>query len=149
MLIEKAWAKGHGSYERIITGQSYEALRDFLGAPAYYYKVNEENAVNVIRQAYENKYIITATSEPNPQEKKKLMTKGILTLQSYSLIRIEDVPDHDGNTITLIQLRNPWGCFEWNGDYGDESKTWSEEAKKICNLQVADDGFFWMNFKDF
>jgi hypothetical protein len=77
------------------------------------------------------------------------MTKGILTLQSYSLIRIEDVPDHDGNTITLIQLRNPWGCFEWNGDYGDESKTWSEEAKKICNLQVADDGFFWMNFKDF
>lgn len=102
MLIEKAWAKIHGTYERIITGQSYEALRDFMGAPAYYLKVNQENALEVIREAYQNKYIMTATSEPNPEQKKKLMTKGILTLQSYSLIRIEKVPDHHGNQVTLI-----------------------------------------------
>jgi hypothetical protein len=80
MLIEKAWAKTHISYERIITGQSYEALRDFMGAPAYYYKVNEENSLEKFRMAYLNKYIITATSEPNDTQKKKLMTKGILTL---------------------------------------------------------------------
>lgn len=49
MLIEKAWAKMHGTYERIITGQSYEALRDFMGAPAYYYKVNEQSAIDIIR----------------------------------------------------------------------------------------------------
>ena len=102
MLIEKAWAKTHGSYERIITGQSYEALRDFLGAPAFYYKVNEDSSLDIIRDAYKRKYIVTATSEPNPMQKKKLMKQGILTLQSYSLIRIEDVPDHDGNMVTII-----------------------------------------------
>lgn len=73
MLIEKAWAKTHGSYERIITGQSYEALRDFLGAPAFYYKVNEDSSLDIIRDAYKRKYIVTATSEPNPMQKKKLM----------------------------------------------------------------------------
>jgi len=124
-------------------------LRDFLGAPSFYYKVNEENSIEVIRDAYKNKYIVTATSEPNPKQKQKLMTAGILTLQSYSLIRIEDVPTHAGGTITIVQLRNPWGCFEWNGDFSDESDSWTDEAKILCNLKIADDGFFWMNFHDF
>jgi len=48
-------------------------LRDFLGAPAFYYKVNEDSSLDIIRDAYKRKYIVTATSEPNPMQKKKLM----------------------------------------------------------------------------
>lgn len=40
MIIEKVFAKIHGSYSNIISGQSYEAMRDLTGAPAYYLKIN-------------------------------------------------------------------------------------------------------------
>ena len=49
-----------------------------------------------------------------------------------------------------MKLRNPWGSFEWNGDWGDQSDCWTPELKEQVNL-VADteDGTFWMSFEDF
>ena len=49
-------------------------------------------------------------------------------------------------------MRNPWGKFEWNGDWGDNSDKWnllSEEAKQqLGNHEAADDGTFWIDFRD-
>ena len=42
LLMEKSWAKVHGSYERIIGGQAHQTLRDLLGAPAYEHETSEE-----------------------------------------------------------------------------------------------------------
>ena len=35
IILEKAWAKLHGDYIRIINGLSHETFRDVTGAPAY------------------------------------------------------------------------------------------------------------------
>ena len=34
----------------------------------------------------------------------------------------------------MVRLRNPWGVFEWKGDWGDHSKLWEQHpdiAKKV------------------
>lgn len=33
MLLEKAYAKAYGDYEKIIGGQPYEAIKDLTGSP--------------------------------------------------------------------------------------------------------------------
>ena len=49
-----------------------------------------------------------------------------------------------------MQLRNPWGQFEWKGDWSDNSKLWNNnpEIKKKCKFENIDDGMFWIEFKD-
>ena len=49
-----------------------------------------------------------------------------------------------------MQLRNPWGKFEWDGDWSDNSSLWTEEMKQEVNpILDEDDGTFWMSFEDF
>jgi|TARA_B110000305_G_C19431785_1_gene636589 hypothetical protein len=43
ILLEKAWAKLHGSYERIIGGMAHYTFRDLTGAPAYEYSLNPDD----------------------------------------------------------------------------------------------------------
>lgn len=49
-----------------------------------------------------------------------------------------------------MNLRNPWGGFEWDGDWSDNSPLWTEEMKNLVkpNLE-GNDGTFWMSFEDF
>lgn len=50
----------------------------------------------------------------------------------------------------MIKIRNPWGQFEWDGDWSDKSKKWTEEYKNAFNpILDEDDGTFWMSFEDF
>jgi hypothetical protein len=47
-------------------------------------------------------------------------------------------------------MRNPWGSFEWKGDWGDNDKTnWTAAAIEAVKPVFGDDGTFWMSFKDF
>jgi hypothetical protein len=52
----------------------------------------------------------------------------------------------------LLCLRNPWGKFEWGGDWSDHSSLWDEypEVKDFCKPILEDgDGQFWMAYEDF
>ena len=44
-------------------------------------------------------------------------------------------------------LRNPWGDFEWNGDWSDNSDLWTDDIKKQCGYN-DDTGLFWMSYQD-
>jgi len=47
-------------------------------------------------------------------------------------------------------MRNPWGGFEWDGDWSDNSELWTEAMKDAFKpVLQSHDGSFWMSFKDF
>ena len=48
-----------------------------------------------------------------------------------------------------MKLRNPWGSFEWKGDWSDNSECWTDQAKKQVGLTTADDGSFWIDYEEF
>jgi len=50
----------------------------------------------------------------------------------------------------LLNIRNPWGSFEWGGDWCDSSKLWTKEVKAAINPVLdQEDGQFWMSYSDF
>mmetsp|Transcript_3680 Transcript_3680/g.3608 ORF Transcript_3680/g.3608 Transcript_3680/m.3608 type:complete len:416 (-) Transcript_3680:276-1523(-) len=50
----------------------------------------------------------------------------------------------------LLMLRNPWGKFEWDGDWSDKSNKWTSEMIQAFNPVLdEEDGTFWMCFDDF
>ena len=74
---------------------------------------------------------MTSLSENTPN--------GIVSGHAYSLLEIYNI-----NGLKLLKIRNPWGNFEWNGEYGDKSKNWTPELKKKLNYTQSDDGDFYM-----
>ena len=50
----------------------------------------------------------------------------------------------------LVLIRNPWGSFEWGGDWSDNSPKWTKEAISDVGAHLVEgDGTFWMGYEDF
>lgn len=58
---------------------------------------------------------------------------------------------HHYGKIKLVKLRNPWGQHEWTGNWSDnDDVTWGKHPKIKNELyNNADDGIFYMDWKDF
>jgi calpain-15 len=54
-----------------------------------------------------------------------------------------------GKDINLFKIWNPWGSFEWEGDWSDKSPLWTPELWKQLKMEVKDDGVFFMTQEDF
>lgn len=67
---------------------------------------------------------------------------------SYTLLGCANVKDNKGDDCMIVCIRNPWGKFEWNGDWSDHSVKWTDEAKDLVGFVEDEDGIFWMSFED-
>jgi hypothetical protein len=62
MLIEKAWAKVHGSYERIEAGLAENVFRDLTGAPTSVSYSDDENLWSDILEAVAKGWVMAASA---------------------------------------------------------------------------------------
>ena len=46
---------------------------------------------------------------------------GLVPGHAYSVIQIKEALGHQ-----LVNIRNPWGSFEWDGDWSDKSSLWTQ-----------------------
>jgi calpain-15 len=54
---------------------------------------------------------------------------GLVDAHAYSLIGTFDEVDDKGKKVRLLQIRNPWGFKEWQGDWSDKSTKWTPELR--------------------
>ena len=96
-------------------------------------------------KTYDSHDALIAASVSNNGENKR--DDGIVEGHAYTVKRIYSFKKYK-----LLNLRNPWGQFEWKGKWSDnDTKTWNshkEIAKKI-GFVAADDGAFWIQYDDF
>ncbi|XP_041985648.1 calpain-A isoform X2 [Aricia agestis] len=157
-LLEKAYAKLHGSYEALKGGSTCEAMEDFTGGVTEMYEMNElpPNFYTILLKAYERNSLMGCSIEPDPNILEAETPVGLIRGHAYSVTRVKyvdiETPGRAGK-IPLLRLRNPWGNeAEWNGPWSDKSPEWRyipESEKEELGLTFDDDGEFWMSFKDF
>jgi len=158
-LVEKAYAKVHGSFGAIQTGGSAPAMGDLTGCPYKTFdmakdefKFDEllENDMNDFLQVLgtPGKNIQGVEASASKEEKAmwdKYLSQGLICEHSYSLITV--MRTKAGHQ--LCKLRNPWGNDnEWTGAWSDKDPKWTPELKKECEMVAADDGTFWMAYED-
>eukprot|EP01065_Artemidia_motanka_P005508 TRINITY_DN12651_c0_g2_i1.p1 TRINITY_DN12651_c0_g2~~TRINITY_DN12651_c0_g2_i1.p1 ORF type:complete len:820 (+),score=278.50 TRINITY_DN12651_c0_g2_i1:70-2460(+) len=159
-LLEKAYSKLHGSYGAIRAGSGGMALADLTGSPYELFKEEDmtEQFFHKLKENDENDYIQMlgtpgqdtsdyaggASSADAAKMTEKYAKVGLACGHAYSLIAVKECKGHQ-----LCMIRNPWGNDkEWTGDWSDGSKCWTPDIKKAVGYHDADDGTFWMSWKD-
>jgi len=94
-----------------------------------------------------------SSGQDNTRVTGRSQTKGIVPGHAYSIMSCDEYDGHK-----LIRLRNPWGTFEWGGDWSPSSPLWNSypKVKKAIHNEYTharntldDSGTFWMSWPDF
>uniref|UniRef100_A0A7N9ATL7 Calpain-3 n=1 Tax=Mastacembelus armatus TaxID=205130 RepID=A0A7N9ATL7_9TELE len=151
-LLEKAYAKLHGSYEALKGGNTTEAMEDFTGGVTEFYEMKEapKELYKIMKKALERGSLMGCSIDSLvPARFETRTVTGLVKGHAYSVTAVEE---HKDSKVRLVRLRNPWGQVEWNGPWSDNSKEWatlSKAEKEKLQHQSAEDGEFWMSFEDF
>lgn len=155
MLMEKAYAKLHGSYQALSQGFTKHAMIDLTGCPTEFREIPREKdnfddvedfaneLFDYLMNADEEGHLIlteTSGTDEITEGDGPGAGAGLVSGHAYSIIQVKE-----GDGVKLLNIRNPWGQFEWNGAWSDNSPEWTDEMKELFNpVFDANDGSFWM-----
>ena len=88
LLLEKAWAKLHGSYERIEAGFAENVLHDLTGAPSEVIETEDEKLFEKLQKADKSKWAMAASAGSTENAKDALEKLGLIGNHSYGLIGV-------------------------------------------------------------
>ncbi|XP_070843129.1 calpain-3b isoform X3 [Chaetodon trifascialis] len=155
-LLEKAYAKLHGSYEALKGGNTLEAMEDFTGGVTEFFELSEvpKELFSIMRRALERGSLMGCSIDIfSASEMESRTEQGLVKGHAYSIIGLAECDQVEKDTkIRLIRLRNPWGWVLWKGPWSANSEEWSTISiadKENLKKQTVESSEFWMSFDDF
>uniref|UniRef100_A0AAY5KKH0 Calpain-3 n=1 Tax=Esox lucius TaxID=8010 RepID=A0AAY5KKH0_ESOLU len=159
-LLEKAYAKLHGSYEALKGGNTLEAMVDFTGGVTEFFELSEapKELYSIMKKALERGSLMGCSIDVSQWAFSHFETEtssGLVRGHAYSITGLEEcdkVKVTKKTKIRLVQMRNPWGIVLWKGPWSAKSKDWSTISSSDNNRlknQTIEESEFWMSFEDF
>nr|XP_023419730.1 calpain-12 [Cavia porcellus] len=149
-LLEKAYAKLHGSYEIMQGGHMNEAFVDFTGGvgEVLYLRGHTPGLFFALRNALAKESLVGATALSDRGEYRT--EEGLVKGHAYSVTGTHKV-SLGFTKVRLLRLRNPWGRIEWNGAWSDSCPRWDALPPEWRDALLVrkEDGEFWMELQDF
>ncbi|KAJ8777556.1 hypothetical protein J1605_014446 [Eschrichtius robustus] len=149
-LLEKAYAKLHGSYEVMRGGHVNEAFVDFTGGvgEVLYLRQDTLGLFSTLCHALAKESLVGATAL---SDRGKYRTEdGLVKGHAYSVTGTHKVSLGFTN-VRLLRLRSPRGRVEWPGAWSDSCPRWDALPAEWRDalLVKKEDGEFWMELQDF
>ncbi|XP_054622436.1 calpain-10 isoform X2 [Dunckerocampus dactyliophorus] len=166
-LLEKAYAKLHGSYERLWAGQVSEALVDLTGGLAECWILSDvgsevdrkpEESQNQARTSKRRDLDLIYTMRASCTlscSTQNIFGGGVeLDQQHHAMTVMEwlDVKTVVGSSgVRLLRIRNPWGRACWGGAWTESGAGWSSlDSSEALDLQARVlQGEFWLDETEF
>ncbi|KAJ4808103.1 Calpain protease [Rhynchospora pubera] len=152
-ILEKAYAKLHGSYEALEGGLVQDALVDLTGGAGEEIDMRSPQAQLDLASGrlwsqllyFKQEGFLLGAGSPSGSDV-HVSSSGIVQGHAYSILQIREIDGHK-----LVQIRNPWANeVEWNGPWSDSSPEWTDRMKhKLKHTPQSKDGIFWMSWQDF
>uniref|UniRef100_T1JH14 Calpain catalytic domain-containing protein n=1 Tax=Strigamia maritima TaxID=126957 RepID=T1JH14_STRMM len=155
-LLEKAYAKLHGSYEALKYGCSLDGLADLTGGITESVKIFTDHAMctRLLNKLLDMTSIVTCTvNQSQVRSHAEKLPNGIMVGTNYRVLCLDKAETYMGNKIQLICLRNPLPISAtYSGEWAKHSKLWDDiSTDDIDRLDVENllDNEFWMPFDEF
>ena len=169
-LIEKAYAKAHGSYTNLSGGYIQEAFGDLTGAPTETLVFGGNCCWDAdtlwarLVSFHEAGFLMgVATSQGG---------NGLVGGHAYSVLEVLEAHDaivgqqtslrdfcdegsspkkRQRTTVRLVRIRNPWGKKDWKGEWSANSDKWTKALRRRLGEEQSyakGEGIFFMSFSD-
>ena len=155
MLLEKAFAKLHGSYFHLSGGFTVAALEALTGGLTERY-VGNLGPANPLRGTKDiNKDLFQKISYVLSHGGlvctgtllMENLSKGIFGGHAYTITGAYQIEQLN---VQLIKIRNPWGnMVEWIGPWSDNSEEMKNVSWRQAQHLKTGTGEFWMDYQDF
>lgn len=164
-ILEKAYAKLHGSYAAIGGGALADAMADLTGGVTESIDTKSEEGLRriasgelwrTLQDSHAQGHLVGCAQQVRGEVTPAAASRtggaaGVLPNHAYAVLDIVTIA-HDG--IRLLQIRNPWGKGAgWTGDWSERSMTWAVHPTAAKQLEYKPDedqgGAFWISYEDF
>ncbi|OQV24279.1 Calpain-C [Hypsibius exemplaris] len=147
-LLEKAYAKLHGSYEAIKYGNILDGLANLTGGCAEQVPVSPDISSLVLNKIFSKTSVITCTVTANEDRSNfDKLSNGVIVGCNYRLLAVERVHTRNGEKQTMIRLQSPWGTSDYLA-----SSPWDDipvQEKERIGVGYIPEGEFWIPEREF
>ncbi|XP_023329732.1 calpain-C [Eurytemora carolleeae] len=156
-LLEKAYAKLHGSYDSLKYGSVLEGLADLTGGVVETLPLRDDPTLTgrLLLSLLDMSSLVTCTVQVENNNKmaghNDRLANGINVGTNYRLLSIDKVSTIIGEMVQLVHL-DSGDSNAYLGTWGPTSPTWEEvgiEERGRLGVNQADQGEFWMSYTDF
>ncbi|KAM9543813.1 calpain-10 isoform 4-T5 [Guaruba guarouba] len=159
-LLEKAYAKVHGSYEQLWAGQVADALVDLTGGIAERWTLKspgrnmekEKSGIVLEKDVFrrlmnlKEQCVISCSVLDSRQGASELGE-----FHAFIVIDMLNLSEVSGKEIFLLRIRNPWGRRCWRGPWCEGGQGWSQLDPVVASklLSQIQEGEFWVDEEEF
>lgn len=148
LLVEKAWAKVCGSYEKAHSKTPYDF---FSFVTPYAVKIMDNDQVGEDRKdffwanlnvSYKNGYWMNTESI----ESSKVEAKGIYPLKTFT---VKGTFEDEKQQTKLVLLDGHTNKDSWRGEWKDTSDNWTDDLKQVAKFETKHTGEFYVSYEEY